>query len=93
MPVNHSRPSIDISFASAAQTFGRKMVGVVLSGANKDGAMGLKEIKDAGGLTIVQDPDDCQVRTMTEAAINTTKVDYVYSSKKIIDYLIKLNNL
>ncbi len=90
--VNHSRPSIDISFASAAQTFGRKMVGVILSGANKDGAIGLKEIKERGGLAIVQEPDDCQVRTMTEAAINETKVDYIYNSKKIIEFLKNLNN-
>jgi len=91
--VNHSRPSIDISFASAAQTFGRKMVGIILSGANKDGAAGLNEIKKRGGLAIAQDPEECQVRTMTEAAINATKVDYVYNSKKIIEYLLKLNNI
>jgi len=89
--VNHSRPSIDISFASAAQVYGSKMVGVILSGANKDGALGLKKIKENGGLTIVQDPDECQVRTMTEAAIETTEVDYIYNSKKIINFLIKLN--
>jgi len=89
--VNHSRPSIDISFESAAQTYGKKIIGIILSGANKDGALGLKAIKENGGLTIVQDPEECQVRTMTEAAINTTKVDYIYDSKKIIDFLIKLN--
>ena len=89
--VNHSRPSIDISFASAAQTYGKKMIGIILSGANKDGALGLKAIKENGGLTIVQDPEECQVRTMTEAAIKTTDVDYIYNSKKIIDFLVKLN--
>ena len=89
--VNHSRPAIDISFASAAFAYKSKLVGIILSGANKDGALGLNEIKKQGGLTIAQDPQDCQVRTMTEAAINATEVDYIYNSKKIIDFLLKLN--
>ncbi|MBN1251920.1 MAG: chemotaxis protein CheB [Bacteroidales bacterium] len=89
--VNHSRPAIDISFASAAYAFKSKLVGIILSGANKDGAYGLSQVKENGGLTIVQDPKECQVKTMTEAAINATDVDYVYSSEKIIEFLIKIN--
>lgn len=89
--VNHSRPSIDLSFFSAAYAYKSKLVGVILSGANKDGAMGLKRIKESGGVTIVQDPEECQVKTMTVAAIKATKVDNIFSTREIIDYLLKLN--
>ncbi len=88
--VNHSRPSIDITFASAAQAFGPKCVGVLLSGANKDGAQGLKLMKDMGGTVIVQSPDECQVKTMTMAAIKITDVDYIFQSNQIINYLQNL---
>lgn len=88
--VNHSRPSIDLSFFSAAYNYKRKLVGVILSGANKDGALGLKSVTDNGGLTIVQDPKECQVPTMTTASISATKVDHVLSTNKIIDFLLNL---
>jgi two-component system chemotaxis response regulator CheB len=91
-PVNHSRPSIDITFDTAAYVFKQKMVGVLLSGANKDGAYGIKRIKESGGTTIVQDPAECQAKTMTSAALNLTKVDYVMSADQIISFLLKLNN-
>ena len=90
-PVNHSRPSIDLSFASAAYSFKSKLVGVILSGANKDGAYGLKRVKDNGGLTIVQDPKECQVKTMTTASLKATQVDHILTTNKIIDILLKLN--
>ena len=88
--VNHSRPSIDLSFFSAAYNYKKKLVGVILSGANKDGALGLKSVKDSGGLTIVQDPAECQVPTMTQASMNATNVDHVFSTKRIIDFLLNL---
>jgi len=88
-PVNHSRPSIDISFASAAYTYKSKLIGIILSGANKDGAYGLSQIKENGGLTIVQDPEECQVKTMTAAAINATNVDHVLKIDEIIRLLLK----
>lgn len=86
-PVNHSRPSIDLSFVTAAQVYRDKLVGIILSGANRDGAYGLKKVKDLGGLTIVQDPLECQVKTMTEASMKLTKVDHVYSTNEIIKFL------
>ncbi len=86
-PVNHSRPSIDLSFFSAAYSYKNKLVGILLSGANKDGALGLKRVKDFGGLTIVQDPDECQVKTMTTAAMSLLKVDHVHSTNQIIKFL------
>jgi len=88
--VNHSRPSIDLSFETAAQTYNKNLLGIILSGANKDGALGLKKIKDAGGTTIVQDPKECEVSTMSMAALNTTEVDYVYNTKQIIEYLLNI---
>jgi two-component system chemotaxis response regulator CheB len=89
-PVNHSRPAIDLSFITAAQAYRNKLVGVILSGANRDGAYGLKKVADLGGLTIVQDPLDCEVRTMTESALQLTKVNHVLSSEKIATFLSKL---
>lgn len=88
--VNHSRPSIDLTFITAAQAYREKAIGIILSGANKDGAFGLKKIKDMGGVAIVQDPEECQVQTMTEASLKLTKVDYVLKTNQIIDFLKKL---
>jgi len=88
--VNHSRPSIDLSFFSAAYTFKNKLVGIILSGANKDGAMGLKRVKELGGYTIVQDPEECQVKTMTTACLNVMKVDQVCDTNQIIKFLSTL---
>ncbi|QKG78960.1 chemotaxis protein CheB [Tenuifilum thalassicum] len=89
-PVNHSRPSIDLSFITAAQVYREKLVGIILSGANRDGAYGLKKIKDLGGLAIVQDPNECQVRTMTEASLRMTPVDHVFTTNEIIRFLQKI---
>lgn len=88
--VNHSRPAIDLSFISAAYSYKEGLVGIILSGANKDGAMGLKAVTDTGGTTIVQDPNECQIRTMTEASIKVTKVDHVFNTDQIIHFLAKL---
>ncbi len=85
--VNHSRPSIDLSFITAAQVYREKLVGIILSGANRDGAYGLKKIKDLGGTIIVQDPAECQVKTMTEASLKLTKADYIFSTQEIIKFL------
>ncbi len=88
--VNHSRPSIDLSFFSAAYTYKNKLIGIILSGANKDGALGLRKVKEAGGLTVVQDPEECQVKTMPTASMAATKVDHVYSTDRIINLLKSL---
>lgn len=88
--VNHSRPSIDLSFFSASYNYKKKLVGIILSGANKDGALGLKSVKDGGGLTIVQDPNECQVPTMTLASMNATNVDHVFNTQQIINFLTNL---
>lgn len=88
--VNHSRPSIDLSFITAANAYRDKLIGIILSGANRDGALGLKKVHDLGGVTIVQDPNECEVKTMTQSALQLTPVDYVYSTDQIISYLKKL---
>jgi len=88
--VNHSRPSIDLSFITAANAYREKLIGIILSGANKDGAAGLKKVHDNGGVAIVQDPAECEVKTMTQSALQLTRVDFVYTTDQIINYLLKL---
>lgn len=68
-PVRFSRPSIDVMFDSAASSCGRRAIGVVLTGANEDGARGLRRIVDSGGRALVQDPSTAEVRTMPAAAL------------------------
>lgn len=68
-PVRYSRPSIDVTFVSAADSYGDRSVGVVLTGANADGSRGLERIHDRGGLTFVQTPQTAESPTMPNAAI------------------------
>ena len=91
--VNNSRPSIDITLETAAYTYKNKLIGILLSGANKDGAFGMKKIKDSGGYTVVQDPAECMIDTMPKAAINITEIDHTLSVDKIIELLIEIHNL
>jgi two-component system, chemotaxis family, protein-glutamate methylesterase/glutaminase len=67
-PVRYSRPSIDVTFASAAETYGAGVIGVVLTGANADGARGLRCISDHGGTAIIQDPETAEMPVMPRAA-------------------------
>ena len=76
-PVHFSRPSIDVLFESAADVFGSGLLGIILTGASRDGASGLAAIRAAGGTTVVQEPQDAQVPFMTEAAIQEGGVDFV----------------
>ena len=82
--VNNSRPSIDITLETAAFTYKDKLIGILLSGANKDGAFGMKKIKDNGGLTIIQDPAECMIDTMTSAALAMTQIDYTLKIDEVI---------
>lgn len=68
-PVRFSRPSIDVTFSAAADEFGRRAIGVVLTGANADGAEGVRRIADAGGVAIVQDPASAESPMMPRAAL------------------------
>ena len=89
--VKYSRPSIDLTFETASYVYRDKLIGIILSGANSDGANGIKKIKERGGLTIVQDPKEASMATMPEAALKNTEIDLVYSTKEIINFLNKVN--
>ncbi len=89
--INNSRPSIDITLESAAFAYTDKLIGILLTGANKDGAMGMKKIKDKGGLTIVQEPSECFIDTMPKAALSVTPIDYVLRTDQIIEFLKQLD--
>jgi two-component system, chemotaxis family, protein-glutamate methylesterase/glutaminase len=88
--VNHSRPSIDITFESVAQVFGPHAIGVLLSGANADGAEGLAKIKLAGGFTIVQDPSSSDVSYMPQQAIKKKAFNKVLHAEEIAKFINKL---
>jgi two-component system chemotaxis response regulator CheB len=75
--VNFSRPSIDVLFESAADTYGSGLMGIILTGANEDGTAGLAAVHRAGGVTIVQEPDSAQVPHMVASALKRTQADYV----------------
>lgn len=91
--VNNSRPAIDITLGTCAYVYKEKLIGILLSGANRDGALGMKAIKDRGGLTIVQDPAECMISTMPQAAMNVTKIDYVMKTDQIVQFLSELYKL
>jgi two-component system, chemotaxis family, protein-glutamate methylesterase/glutaminase len=88
--VNYSCPSIDVLFQSAAEVFGESLIGIVLTGANADGANGLKVIKEHGGLAIVQNPETAESATMPKAALNAVKADYAIDLEQIVPLLVKL---
>jgi two-component system, chemotaxis family, protein-glutamate methylesterase/glutaminase len=91
--VNYARPSIDVLFETAAQSCGAGLIGIVMTGANSDGARGLKAIKDWGGLTIVQDPETAESSAMPRAAIRLAEPDYVLTIDEIRALLIRLNSM
>ncbi|MBA6116349.1 chemotaxis protein CheB [Pseudomonas putida] len=89
-PVHFSRPAIDFLFTSAADAYGPELLGVLLTGANEDGAKGLAYIKNSGGRTVVQDPRDAQVALMPEAALALHQPDHILSLSGIEQLLATL---
>lgn len=87
---NHSRPSIDYTLSSASVAYRDKCIGIILTGANKDGAKGLKDIADKKGFTIVQDPATAEVDTMPKSALRIMTPNLILSPEEIIDFLNKL---
>jgi two-component system chemotaxis response regulator CheB len=83
--VHHSRPSIDVLFESAAAIYGRRLLGVILTGANEDGAEGLAAVHDAGGITVVQEPETAQAATMVLSAMELRPPDYVLPLERIAE--------
>jgi two-component system chemotaxis response regulator CheB len=90
--IHYSRPAIDASFETAAEAYGPLLAGVLLSGANADGSEGLLQIKQAGGLTIVQDPDEASVSYMPQQAIEKGAADKILTTRQIIGLLNELNH-
>jgi two-component system, chemotaxis family, protein-glutamate methylesterase/glutaminase len=78
-PVHFSRPSIDVLFESAADIYGERLLGLILTGANQDGAAGLAAVGRAGGRTVVQDPDSAAVAYLPQSALQEGPVDFVLS--------------
>jgi two-component system chemotaxis response regulator CheB len=88
--VNFSRPSIDVLFYSAAEVWQRDLIGVVLTGANADGAAGLQRIRQLGGIAVVQSPSDAEATTMPQAALDTAGADYCVPLSEIAPLLNRL---
>jgi two-component system, chemotaxis family, protein-glutamate methylesterase/glutaminase len=87
---NHSRPSIDYTLSSAGNSLREKCLGILLTGANKDGARGLKDIYDKKGYTIVQDPETCDIKTMPQAALRLFQPNEILTPDQIADFLNSL---
>lgn len=90
--VNYARPSIDVLFESAAIAYKDKLIGVILTGSSSDGSLGLKKIKEYGGVTIAQDPKTAESAYMPAAAIAVVQMDFILSLEEIIKLLIKIDN-
>jgi two-component system chemotaxis response regulator CheB len=89
-PLNYSRPSIDILLGSAADAYGERVAGVILTGSNADGALGLAHLAARGGTAIVQDPETAQRREMPDAALWATPDARVLALEEIGPALIQL---
>ena len=86
-PVRFSRPSIDVLFETAADAYGPHLCALVLTGANDDGALGARAIRDAGGFVVVQDPAVADAKEMPTAAITRAHPQWVASLPQIADFL------
>ena len=88
-PVNNQKPSADVLFESVAEVYGDKAIGVILSGMGKDGAAGLKKMKEAGAKVFALRAEDCVVFGMPGAAVEIGAVEKTSSLKEIIEFLVK----
>lgn len=89
--VNFSRPSIDILFETASYVWGKHLIGIILTGANNDGASGLEKIARAGGLAIIQSPESAEVPIMPMSAMDHCPTAQILPLNDIPDYLNKIN--
>jgi two-component system chemotaxis response regulator CheB len=87
---NRFRPAIDPLFRSAAQVYGTRVIGIILSGSLDDGSAGLWTIKQYGGLAVVQDPADAQVSSMPQSALNAVDADYVLPVRDMAPVLVRV---
>lgn len=88
--VQYARPSVDVLFESAADAYGERTIGIVLTGANADGAAGLRAIRDVGGVAIVQDPETAEARQMPDAAMLATAADAILPVGEMGKFLLGL---
>jgi two-component system chemotaxis response regulator CheB len=88
--VGYSRPSIDVLFESAADSYRDRVVGVVLTGSNADGAKGAERIKRRGGFVIAQDPKTAEAPAMPQATIDAVRVDRILPLERIGPFLVEL---
>jgi two-component system chemotaxis response regulator CheB len=91
-PVHHSRPSIDVLFESAADVYEDRLMGIILTGANEDGALGLAAIHHRGGVTVVQQPETARSPQMVMSALKSGPVDLVLPLERIVELLGTLNS-
>lgn len=89
--VNYARPAIDVLFETAADAFGDALIGIVLTGANSDGALGLRRIGELGGLKVVQDPDTAAAAAMPRAAIKVASPDFILAPNEIQRFLASVH--
>lgn len=92
-PVNYARPSIDVLFETAAEVFKQRLLGIILTGANSDGARGIKKISLLGGTTVAQQPETADYPEMPRAAINTGYVQHTLDPDAIGDFLLHCKKL
>jgi two-component system chemotaxis response regulator CheB len=90
-PVRFSRPSIDVMFSSAADTYGARAIGVLLTGANEDGARGLAQLAKRGGRALVQDPRSAEIPIMPLAAVRMVPTAEVLALEGLAPRLVKLS--
>lgn len=88
--VHFSRPSIDVTFESAAEVYGPRLAAILLSGANEDGSAGLGAIRRAGGITAVQNPDTAQMPFMPQHALTHAQVPYVFDTIQMAAFINSL---
>jgi two-component system chemotaxis response regulator CheB len=91
-PVNFARPSVEVLFETAVYAYRDKLIGIILTGANNDGSLGVKKIKQIGGYVIVQEPTTAEADAMPRAAIAATNVDKILPLEQIGPYLLQLVN-
>ncbi len=83
----YSKPSIDVTFESAAEVYKDRCAAILFSGANQDGAEGLLKLREAGALTIAQNPADAEMPQMPEAAININAAQYILNTSEILELI------
>jgi two-component system chemotaxis response regulator CheB len=89
--LHYSRPSIDVTFTSAAEVFGSRLMAVLLSGANEDGTAGMQAVKDHGGYTIIQDPEDAIVHYMPQHALKQVQADAILAGNDLLRFLLSVH--